>query len=223
MGSKEGMGTGGKDAKPQLVAVEGESDHRFEVLHHPWRIRILDVLAERNMSVAGFVDEGLIPELTLMDRHLAISKLAYHFRVLRQAGALEVVEQNPRRGSTELVCRATARAHFSDDEWARLPQRDRSALSRFVLHELIARAESAVQHDTFDSRPDRHLSWLAVEIDERGWSEIAALLNGVLETVTAIHRESKERLDASGEQPIRATWGQLHFESPPLLATPATD
>jgi DNA-binding transcriptional ArsR family regulator len=198
-------------------------EHRFEMLHHPWRIRILDVLAERNLSVAGFVDEGLIPELSLMDRHLAISKLAYHFRVLRQAGALEVVEQNPRRGSTEMVCRATARAHFSDDEWSKLSQRDRSALSRLVLHELIARAESAVQHDTFDSRLDRHLSWLAMEVDEQGWAELAALLNGVLDTVTAIHCESKDRLQASGEKPIRATWGQLHFESPPLLAAPASD
>lgn len=221
MGAKQGVGSNGKGTKQQ--AGGPDDDRRFEVLHHPWRIRILDVLAERNMSVAGFVDEGLIPELREMDRHLAISKLAYHFRVLRQTGALEVVEQNSRRGSTELVCRATARAHFTDTEWAKLPQRERAMLSRFVLHELIARAGSAVQHDTFDSRVDRHLSWLAMEVDEQGWSELADVLNGVLDAVTAIHGESKQRLETSGEKPIRATWGQLHFESPPLLATPGTD
>jgi DNA-binding transcriptional ArsR family regulator len=197
------------------VPSKGEKQ-RFEVLHHPWRIRILDVLAERDMSVSQFVDEGFIPELTTIDRKSAISKLAYHFRELRQAGALEVVEQNARRGSTELVCRARARALFSDQQWAGLPQEKRRALSGFVLHEFMARAESALQQDTFDARLDRHLAWLAMEVDQQGWSEIAAMLNGVLETVSEIHRESKQRLTASGEEPIRATWGQLHFESPPL-------
>jgi hypothetical protein len=196
--------------------VSKEEKQRFEVLHHPWRIRILDVLAERDMSVAQFVDEGFIPELRSVDRKTAISKLAYHFRELRRAEAIQVIEQNPRRGSTELVCRAHARALFSDDQWAKLPRDKRQALSRFILHEFMARAESAMQEDTFDARIDRHLAWLAMEVDKQGWSEIAALLNGVLETVTEINRESQERLEASGERPIRATWGQLHFESPPL-------
>jgi DNA-binding transcriptional ArsR family regulator len=211
-----------KGVKSEPPLPERERD-LFEALHHPWRIRILDVLAERNMSVAQFVDQGLISDLAQVDRHLAISKLAYHFRVLRHAGVLEVVEQHSRRGSTEMVCRATARAYFTDDRWAKLSPAERQGLSQFVLHELIARAESAVQCKTFDSRFDRHLSWLAMEVDEQGWSEMAAVLNGVLETVSEIHRESKGRIEASGERPIRTTWGQLHFESPPLLAPPATD
>jgi hypothetical protein len=52
---------------------------------------------------------------------------------------------------------------------------------------------------------------------------MATLLNGMLDTVLEIHRESKQRLETSGEEPIRTTWGQLHFESPPLLAPPASD
>jgi DNA-binding transcriptional ArsR family regulator len=221
MGSKDRQGVKEKGAKaPASPDLEAQ---RFELLNHPWRVRILDVLVERNMSVSQFVDEGLIPELAPMDRHLAISKLAYHFRVLRNAGALEVIEEHSRRGSTELVCRASVRAHFPDEQWKKMPQHERRAISQIVLHAFFARAECAVQHDTFDSRPDRHLSWLAVEVDEQGWSEIASVLNGVLDTVTAIQRESKGRLETSGEKPIRATWGQLHFESPPLLATPATD
>lgn len=222
MGTRQGANAAGKGVGSRELPPDRQRD-LFEVLHHPWRIRILDVLAERNMSVAQFVDEGLISDLTLMDRHLAISKLAYHFRVMRHAGVLEVVEQHARRGSTELICRATARACFTDDSWAKLSPPERQALSQFVLHELIARAESAVQRGTFDSRFDRHLSWLAMELDEKGWSEMVSVLNGVLDTVGAIHRESKERLEATGERPIRTTWGQLHFESPPLLAPPATD
>jgi len=204
-------------------SATSQDKQRFEVLHHPWRTRILEVLNERDMSVSQFVDGGLIGDLDGQPRDRAISALAYHFRALREAGAIEVVEQNPRRGSTELVCRACARAYVPDEDWSRLPLHKRQAISRVMLDSFIARAESSVHQGIFDSRTDRHIAWLAMEVDEQGWSELAALLNGVLETVTAIHRESKQRLEASEEQPIRATWGQLHFESPPLLAIPATD
>ena len=211
----------GKSVRPQAPSIEARQ--RFEVLHHPWRTRILEVLNERSMSVSQFVDEGLIEDLVGRPRDKAISALAYHFRALREAGAIEIVEQNPRRGSTELVCRACARAHVTDEEWAELPLHQRQALSRVMLNSLIARAESAVHHNSFDSRLDRHIAWLAMEIDEQGWSELAALLNGVLDTVTEIQNESSERLATSGEQPIRAAWGQLHFESPPLLSPPTSD
>ena len=143
--------------------------------------------------------------------------------MLRQAGAIEIVEQHPRRGSTELVCRASSVVHFTDEDWSKLRARDRQAISQLVVHAFLARAESAMVYDSFDSRPDRHLSWLAMEVDEQGWSELVAVLNGVLDTVTAIHHESKQRLAVSGERPIRTTWGQLHFESPPLPPVAASD
>lgn len=220
MAAKTGRARKGKAAAGRTAT--GHEKQRIEVLHHPWRTRILEVLNERDMSVSGFVDEGLIGDLAGQPRDRAISALAYHFRILREAGAIEVVEENPRRGSTELVCRARARALVPDEDWLLLPRRQREAISRVTLDSFIARIESAVNHGTFDSR-DRHVAWLAMEVDEQGWSELAALLNGVLETVTAIQGESRERLETSGEQPIRATWGQLHFESPPLLAIPAAD
>jgi DNA-binding transcriptional ArsR family regulator len=197
-------------------ALAKEERQRFEVLHHPWRVRILDVLADLDMSVSQFVDEGFIPELATIDRKSAISKLAYHFRELRRAGALEVVEQNPRRGSTELVCRASYRAHLRDEQWTLLSRQQREAISQLAVHAFVARLESAVHQRTFDARANRHLAWLAMEVDEQGWSDVAGLLNGVLETITEIQCESKERLRASGEEPIRSTWGQVHFESPPL-------
>ncbi len=214
--ARKGRGAG---ARPR----SSQEKQRIEVLHHPWRTRILEVLNERDMSVSQFIDEGLIPDLAGQPRDRAISSLAYHFRALREAGAIEVVETNPRRGSTELVCRACARALVPDEEWSRLPLAQREAISRVMLDSFIARAESAVHQGTFDSRIDRHVAWLAMEVDERGWAELAALLNGVLDTVTAIQNESRGRLEASGDRPIRATWGQLHFESPPLLAAPRAD
>lgn len=202
-GIESKRGSGGSDKK------------RFEVLHHPWRVRVLEVLSERDMSCAQVVDEGWIPDLAELDRNEAISKLAYHFRLLRRVGAIEVVEENARRGSTELICRGLARAYFSTEEWAKLPQETRRDISRTVLQGLMARAEGALLHDTFDQRFDRHLVWSPMTLDDQGWSEMAALMDGMAEAAAQINREAEERLNQSGEEPIRSTWGQLHIESPP--------
>ncbi len=223
MAMKQAAAANGRGGKPRPGSTDERLQRRLKVLHHPWRIRVLEVLNERDMSVSQFVDEGLIPELAGYPREEAISSLAYHFRALREAGAIEIVEQHARRGSTELVCRASAIAHFTDEIWGKLPSEDRRSDLPIVVHAFLARAESAVYYGTFDVRPDRHLSWLSMEVDEQGWSEMVAVLNSVLDTVTAINRESQERLTTSGEQPIRTTWGQLHFESPPLPAPRAAD
>src|SRR5262245_33506857 len=110
---------------PERIIGDKQAKRRFKVLHHPWRIRIMEVLSEREMSVSQFVDEALLPELAQSPREQAISDLAYHFRELREVGLLEVIEQNHRRGSTELICRALEPAYHTDDEWAELPLEER--------------------------------------------------------------------------------------------------
>jgi DNA-binding transcriptional ArsR family regulator len=199
-----------------LAPPDKATKRRFEVLHHPWRVRILEVLNDRDMSCAQCVDEGLIPDLDKFDRSTAISKLAYHFRELREAGALEVVEEKSSGGSTEHICRGAARAHITTEEWSDLPKETRRAISRTMAQGLMARTEGAFLHDTFDERIDRHIAWIGMELDERGWSDMAGLLDGVLEAALLINRESQERLDSGDGKPIRTTWGQLHFQSPPL-------
>jgi predicted Fe-S protein YdhL (DUF1289 family) len=211
--------TRAKRAKPKLAfAADKEMKRRFEALNHPWRVRILELLSERDMSCAQVVDEGLIPDLDGLDRSVAIPKLAYHFRFLRSVGALEVVERNEKRGSTEQVCRGLARAVFTTEEWSEMSLSERHAISRTVLQGLMARAEAALLHDTFDARIDRHLVWSPMELDEQGWSEMANLLDGVLEAALQLNDEAQERLKRSGERPIRSTWGQVHFESLPFPA-----
>lgn len=68
---------------------------------------------------------------------------------------------------------------------------------------------------TFDARLDRHLSWLALIVDERGWSELMAALAGALGEVENIRHEARDRLAASGEAVVPVTIGLLGFESPP--------
>lgn len=194
----------------------GSRSNALGALNHPWRVRIMEVLSERAMSCAQFIDEGLIEELVEVPRDDAISLLAYHFRLLQREGLIEIVEMIPKRGSHLQICRARIGSHHTDEEWAKLSPQERQAISPITFHSVVARAEGAMIHGTFDARIDRHQSWLAMTLDERGWSELSDLLNGILEAVVQLNNDAGERLDASGQKPIRVTWAQLGFESPPL-------
>ncbi|TAH35265.1 MAG: ArsR family transcriptional regulator [Planctomycetota bacterium] len=70
------------------------------LLLHPLRRRLLEALREPNSAV------GLARRMRLPRQ-----QLNYHLRTLEQEGLVELVEERPRRGCTERVLRASARAY----------------------------------------------------------------------------------------------------------------
>lgn len=68
---------------------------------------------------------------------------------------------------------------------------------------------------TFDSRPDRHLTWTAMEIDERGWTELMGTLASTFGSIEEIRHDARDRLSGSGDKVVPVTVGMLGFESPP--------
>lgn len=184
-----------------------------EALRHPLRVRILEVVNERDISPIQFMNQQLAPSVGVSSK--ALSSISYHFRALAKSGCIELVDTFARRGATEHVYRGTVRAYFTDEEWMNLSDRERCLVSRTVYQGLAARTEGAMMCHTFDSRPDRHLTWVAMEIDERGWTELMATLAGAYEDVTRIRRNAEERATASGERAVPVTVGLLGFESPP--------
>lgn len=182
-------------------------------LRHPLRIRILEIVNERDISPSQFMLQRLAPDIEVSAKSL--SAISYHFRELLKCGCLEIVERIPRRGATEHVYRGAVRAYFTDEEWDALSQRERCLVSRTVYQGLAARAESAMMAHTFDSRTDRHLSWIAMEVDERGWTELMGTLAGTYGNIEQIRHNARERLAASGETVVPVTVGMLGFESPP--------
>lgn len=112
-------------------------------LKHPVAIEILVIANEQRLSPSQFVEEFMEPRpVELEEVKRALSHVSYHFRALAAAGCLEIVERIPRRGSFEHIYVGTARAYFSDEEWARLPQLERYRISTTMLQGLVARAES---------------------------------------------------------------------------------
>ncbi|HEV7483570.1 MAG TPA: hypothetical protein VGO13_10775 [Solirubrobacterales bacterium] len=91
---------------------------------------------------------------------------------------------------------------------------ERRKVTRTMLQGLMARADSAITADTFDKRTNRHLSWIAMPLDEQGWSALAELQDETLKRVEEIRVEAGERLAESGAESFPVTFGALAFESP---------
>ncbi|MBS1891263.1 MAG: helix-turn-helix transcriptional regulator [Actinobacteria bacterium] len=178
------------------------------VLAHPLRIRILEILNQRDMSPAEFCRDGFAPQ------GMEVSGVAYHFHELAQYGALAVVEPDQRGGSIEHVYRGVGRAYFTDLQWSELDHDERARLSKTVVQGLLARIEGALSADTFDSRVNRHLTWTAMRLDEQGWSEMTTALKATFGELEQIRADAEARLDRDGEQGIPSTCGLLGFQSP---------
>jgi hypothetical protein len=198
-----------------MKGTKKRSETICTALKHPLRVRILEVLNEGPRSPSQFVEEGLIPKEHFTTYQQALSLASYHFRELQKEGCLEVVESIPRRGAVEHVYRGMARVFFNDAEFEAMPPATRRKLSRISLQALIARADRAISTKTFDARPDRHLTWVPMQLDERGWEEVIATLATTFDELTQIHHDAKDRLAASGEEVVPATVAILGFESPP--------
>lgn len=202
-----------------MAGSKGEAKKRRETistaLKHPLRVRILEVLNEGPRSPSQFVEEGLIPKEHYTNYQQALSLASYHFRELQKEGCLEVIESIPRRGAVEHVYEGKARVYFDDAEFEGMPRPTRRQLSRVSLQGMVARADRAIAEDTFDERPDRHLTWMPMQLDERGWSETIAKLAATFEELTQIRLDARDRVAASGGEVVTATVGMLGFESPP--------
>src|ERR1700761_2269583 len=91
-------------------------------LSHPVRCRALTILADREASPVEIARElGLEP-----------SHVAYHVRLLRKEGLIELTKEVPRRGSIEHRFRAVF-YELSDEEYAALSAEERAAFSRVIF------------------------------------------------------------------------------------------
>jgi hypothetical protein len=97
---------------------------------------------------------------------------------------------------------------------------ERQQLSRTSFRGLVARTDGAMRSGTFDKRTDRHLTWRAMNLDERGWKEMLARLEACFKDCEQIRQDAEDRLAGSGEKVVPATMAMLAFESPPPPALP---
>ena len=103
------------------------------------------------------------------------------------------MKTTPRRGAVEHHYRLQARPRISDKAWGQVPEIVKQAMTGAAVQQILELVHASAASGGFD-RSDAHLSRTDVTLDERGWKELAAELEAVLERIDTIEAASGERL-----------------------------
>jgi hypothetical protein len=177
-----------------------------KVFAHPIRVKVWHRLNQSPTS----------PNRIAMEFDEPLGNIAYHVRELEQYGCIELVDTKQRRGATEHYYRAIARTLIDTENWAGLTLEERRPTSRYGLQCILADAISADKAGTFDSRADRHLTYFPLDLDEEGWTKIAAACDDFLDLVMKTQEESANRVAEAQQEPtLSAVTSLLFFERAP--------
>jgi len=179
------------------------------VYAYPIRLKIVTELYTRRMSPTQFFQE-----FGGTDTQNAVH---WHFKQLVSHGWLQKVKTEKRRvgrGRPQDLYRTTELAILGPEAWDQLPLSIRSAFSERTLEQMKEQLDSAVAADTFDSRPDRHLSWVPVCLDPDSLGIQLKAMTSCFEAVLEEQADAKIRLGSSKEKPILMTVVLAGFESP---------
>jgi hypothetical protein len=194
-----------KQTKRRLSKTKEIVDPRLATaLGHPLRVHILGAIAQRSRSPVEVARESGEP----------VSKVSYHFNVLRDCECIELAEEVPKRGAVEHVYRGTKRALLTTAHWKQLPKSVQGGATGVALLGLFKDALGAVEAGTFDAREDRHLSWSPLTLDEPAWEQMNLILDRTREEVVELAAEAAARLAKGNGQSISATLALAGYETP---------
>lgn len=186
------------------TSAEGITQQLAKALAHPLRVRIISSL-QRGISSPNQLAQELGEPL---------GNVSYHVKTLLEYNCVELVKTEPRRGAVEHFYRATERAFFSDSDWDSIPASARKGISGAMLASIGADSTEALTAGTLDARDDSHLSHTSLTVDEKGWKDIAALLDESLKRALEIQKESATRTGKGKKgKTVDAKLAMLYFES----------
>jgi DNA-binding transcriptional ArsR family regulator len=184
------------------VKTKGLDELIAYVVKHPIRVDALAIFNEKTASIAEVAAiMGLEP-----------SKISHHIKDLADAGCIEIVRTEQRRGAQEHYYCASLRPNISDAAWARLSHPERSEISRLMFQAIVAEGSAALRVGIFDSRKDRHVSWRVLTLDEEGWEEVVGEKTRSLEETEEIQARAYRRLAESGGEGFSVIAAALAFE-----------
>jgi len=186
------------------TSPEGITQQLAKALAHPLRVKILTSL-HKGISSPNQLSQELGEPL---------GNVSYHVKTLLEYDCVELVKTEPRRGAVEHFYRATERTFFSDSDWKKIPASARKGITGSVLETVGQDATAALTAGTIDARTDSHVSRTPLTLDDRGWSDVTALLTETLEKALAIQGEAEGRLGDKADG-ISTKLAILHFETPP--------
>ena len=176
-----------------------------KALAHPLRTRLLGALEDRVAS----------PSELAVELDVNVGTLSYHMRRLAALGFVKLVKRVPRRGAVEHYYTAVKRPRITSKAWAETPTIVKQATIRAALAQVGHYVNDAAVTGGFEV-DEAHLTRSPMTLDERGWREVADVLDAMVERVKKIEEQSKDRLKRADHQHERsATLVLMLFESSP--------
>lgn len=127
-----------------------------------------------------------------------LNLVSYHTNVLLDAGFIELVRTERRRGAVTHFYRAVVRSEIDDAGWQRVPVGLRRVLVRLTMDTSWREAADALPRGGMDDAT-AHVSRTLLTLDEQGRVELAAALVDTLERAADIERASRARATNDGE------------------------
>ena len=169
------------------VIAQADNQDSYDLGHrmarayaHPLRARALMILGARVASPKEIAEELGEP----------LGKISYHVRELRDAGLIELIDTDGRRGGVQHFYRATALPVVSTEEMVALDAGDRTTSSAVVMNLMVSDVAAAISGGTLDSRPDRALIRYHAIVDDEGFRALSELYDRVLDRSIEIHEEA---------------------------------
>lgn len=174
--------------------VDVTDPQMVRALAHPLRRQVLASLRGRVASPRELADE--------LGRGLGT--VSYHVRQLAEAGLVELVRTEPRRGATAHFYTATGRNHVSDEVWDDLPAGTRHAVARSWLRQVVAETAAAIEDGDLPSEPHAsilHLERLVLALDDVARSELAEAVEALHAHALRLEDDSRRR-GGGGGRPV---------------------
>lgn len=174
-------------------------------------MQIVTELNRRSMSPQQFYREFGGPNR---------SAIYSRFKRLKKSGWLEKVGEGKRRGASEYFYAATRPAICNNPPWAEVSDLTAETANGRALKGFTPQITRSMAAGNFDARKDRYFTWSFLSLDRQGWQKV---IIGLEELSTFISREqvnALERIDVSGEKPIRMMVAMAAFDAPQSVKAP---
>jgi hypothetical protein len=176
----------------------------YKALANPLRHQIIMRTGERPWSPKEIADDLGEP----------LKRVCEQIEVLLdfEPPLLELVDERPGpRGSTIHLYVAVIRARLNHADWEQLSPAEQAAQTVTITEQLHGEWIASINAGLFHADPNHVLMRTPLNLDREGMRQIDAILVEAQDRFAEVERESAERRQRSGEEPVRVITGLASF------------
>lgn len=181
-----------------------------KLLSHPTRVQILAAAHRQAISPSEFARA----------HGQTVSSVAQHFKKLAAYGAIELVREEPVRGSVKHMYVGTKRGILTATDWQTLPESVQSDLAGAGLQDFVGVTVHAIETGSFTDREDFVFTWDELNLDETAWTTLNQMLKLLWTRAASLEEEAAIRTSQNGGEAMKAILGLAAYEAPKASNAP---